>query len=405
MNRLREVAIVGVGESPLGEYPEYDSARLVRMAALAALSDAGIAVTDIDGILTTPTRVAGWPMPCGSIARELGIMPRYLATLDLAGASGTAMVHHAGMAIATGQCHTVLCVAGQNLLSNRQRDSAVQMMAGAGWAQPDIEAPCGPLVPSLYALVAQRHMHEYGTTEEQLAEVAVTLRANAVLNDNAHMRKPISMADVLGSRMITSPLHLLDCALVSDGAAAFVVTGADRARDLRRSPVRLLGQGYGYSHLYVGEYENVTQTGAVQAGADAFASAGVSPADIDVAELYDCFTITVIVELEDLGFCPKGEGGRFVADGNIRRDGKLPVTTHGGLLSAGHPGLAGGMFHVVEAVRQVRGEAGARQVDHPELALVHGNGGVIGVHCTRTLTLERLPSAPIYRSIVCGTPS
>jgi acetyl-CoA acetyltransferase len=228
-------------------------------------------------------------------------------------------------------------------------------------------------------------MHEYGTSPEQLAEVAVTMRANAALNDNAHMRKPISVADVLSSRMITSPLHLLDCALVSDGAAAFVVTGAQRARDLRAAPVRVLGQGYGYSHLYVGEYEHLTHTGAVQAGADAFATAGVSRSDIDVAELYDCFTITVIVELEDLGFCPKGEGGRFVADGHIRRDGSLPVTTHGGLLSAGHPGLAGGMFHVVEAVRQLRGEAGPRQLDAPKLALVHGNGGVIGVHCTLIL--------------------
>jgi len=233
--------------------------------------------------------------------------------------------------------------------------------------------------------VAQRHMHEYGTTPEQLAEIAVTLRNNAAQNENAHMRKPITSEDVLSSRMITSPLHLLDCALVSDGAAAFIVTGADRARDLRRVPVRLLGQGYGYSHLYVGEYENITHTGAVQAGADAFTSAAVSPADIDVAELYDCFTITVIVELEDLGFCPKGEGGRFVADGHIGRGGSLPVTTHGGLLSAGHPGLAGGMFHVIEAVRQLRGEAGPRQLDHPELALVHGNGGVIGLHCTLIL--------------------
>ena len=195
MSSLRVIAITGIGESPLGEYPQYDSAHLVRMAAQSAVDDAGLSWADVDGILTTPARVAGWAMPCGSIARELGIAPRYLATLDLAGASGTAMVHHAAMAIATGQCHTVLCVAGQNLLSNKQRDAAVQSMAGAGWAEASIEAPCGPLVPSLYALVAQRHMHEYATTPEQLAEVAVVLRANAARNDNAHMTKPISVQD------------------------------------------------------------------------------------------------------------------------------------------------------------------------------------------------------------------
>jgi len=190
---------------------------------------------------------------------------------------------------------------------------------------------------------------------------------------------------MLGSPMATSPLHVLDCALVSDGAAAVIVTRADRARDLRHKPVALLGQGYGYSHTYVGEHSDITTTGAVQSGREAFHQAGVTPADIDVAQLYDCFTITVIVELEDLGFCKKGEGGAFVEGGRIALGGQLPVTTHGGLLSAGHPGLIGGMFHVLEGVRQVRGEAGARQVPDAELVLVHGNGGIIGLHCTLIL--------------------
>jgi len=378
-------AIAGVGESPLGSVPGMGPLQLQRAAAQAALADAGLTLADVDGLLTTPIRVAQWAMPVGMVAQELGLRPGYLATLDVAGASGTAMVHHAAMAVATGQAHTVLCVAGQNQLSHASRGAAVQQMADAGWAHPQFEAPYGPLVPTLYALVAQRHMHEYGTTPEQLAEVAVAMRGHAALNPLAQKREPISVADVLASRMITSPLHLLDCAIVSDGAAAFVVTSRERAKDLRQTPVRLLGQGYGFTHAYIGEHDRIATTGAVQSGRDAFGSAGVGPQDIDIAELYDCFTITVIVELEDLGFCAKGEGGRFVEGGRIRLGGALPVTTHGGLLSAVHPGLAGGMFHVIEAVRQLRGEAAERQVPDAELVLAHGNGGIIGIHCTLIL--------------------
>ncbi|SHH65774.1 thiolase C-terminal domain-containing protein [Pollutimonas bauzanensis] len=372
--------IVGIGESAVGRVPHLDALGLQRMAALQALDDAGLSLCDVDGLLTTPVRVENWAMPCGVVSEGLGLRPRYLATLDVAGASGTAMAHHAAMAVATGQCETVLCVAGQNMLSFSSQGAAVQKLADAGWAHPEFEAPYGPLVPTLYALVAQRHMHEYGTTLEQMAEVAVTLRKHASLNPNAHKKELLSIADVMQSKTITSPLRMLDCAVVSDGAAAFIVTTPERARDLRQAPVRLLGHGYGHSHTYIGDYKNVTTTGAVQSGKDAFAMAGLAPADIDVAELYDCFTITVIVELEDLGFCAKGEGGRYVENGGIGLGGHLPVTTHGGLLSGGHPGLAGGMFHLLEGVRQVRHQAGARQVPGAEVALVHGNGGIVGLH-------------------------
>lgn len=373
-------AIVGIGESAVGRVPHLDALGLQRMAALAALEDAGLAFADIDGLLTTPIRVENWAMPCGVVSEGLGLNPRYLATLDLAGASGVAMAHHAAMAVATGQCETVLCVAGQNMLSFSAQGAAVQKLADGGWAHPKFEAPYGPLVPTLYALVAQRHMHEYGTTPEQLAEVAVTMRKHAALNPNAHKKDPLSVSDVLQSRMVTSPLHVLDCALVSDGAAAFIVTTPERARDLRQPPIKLLGHGYGHSHTYIGDYTNITTTGAVQSGKDAFGMAGLTPSDIDVAELYDCFTITVIVELEDLGFCAKGEGGHYVENGSIALGGRLPVTTHGGLLSAGHPGLAGGMFHLLEGMRQVRNQAGLRQVPGAEVALVHGNGGIVGLH-------------------------
>ncbi len=378
-------AIAGIGESRLGLVPDRSALQLQSDAARAALLDAGLKLSDIDGLITTPVRVANWGMPCGVVASHLGVRPSYLSTLDLAGASGAAMIHHAAMAVASGQCTTVLCVAGQNLLSNKSRSTAIQAMAESGGTHAQFEVPYGPLIPSLYALIAQRHMHEYGTTAQQMAQVAVTMRKHASLNPNAHMRDPLTVETVMSSRMITSPLKLLDCALVSDGAAAAIVTTPERARALRKPPVHLLGQGYGLSHSHVGEYRNLTRSGAVDSGRAAFASARLTPADIDVAELYDCFTITVIVELEDLGFCPKGEGGRFVADGHIGLSGSLPTTTHGGLLSAGHPGLGGGFFHVLEAVRQLRAEAGERQVSGAKVALAHGNGGAIAIHCTLIL--------------------
>ena len=382
---LLPIAIAGIGESRVGRVPNRTALQLQTDAATAALEDAGLKLSDIDGLLTTPVRVESWGMPCGVVANHFGIRPKFLSTVDLAGASGCAMIHQAALAIASGQAETILCVAGQNLLSNRSRADAVKSMAEGGSAHPQFEVPYGPLVPSLYALVAHRHMHEYGTTAEQLAEVAVTMRRHASMNPNAHKRELITVNDVLSSNLTTTPLHMLDCALVSDGAAAAIVTRIEHARDLRQPPVRLLGQGYGLSHSYVGDYMTLTTTGAADAGRTAFEKAGLKPADIDVAELYDCFTITVIVELEDLGFCPKGEGGRFVQGGRIALGGELPVTTHGGLLSAGHPGLGGGFFHVLEGVRQLRGAAGPRQVKDAEIALVHGNGGTVAIHCTLIL--------------------
>src|SRR3954469_19170800 len=215
-----QAAIVGIGESRVGSVPDRSALQLQADAAQAALADAGLKMSDIDGLLPTPVRVEHWKMPWGIVAHHLGVRAKYLSTVDIAGASGCGMIHQAAMAIASGQCETVLCVAGQNLLTHSTRASAVKSMAEGGSAHPQFEVPYGPLVPSLYALVAQRHMHEYGTTREQMAEVAVTIRRHASLTPNAHKRDPITVDDVLKSRMITSPLHVLDCALVSDGSAA-----------------------------------------------------------------------------------------------------------------------------------------------------------------------------------------
>ena len=381
----RQSVIVGVGESPLGKTPSLDALSLQRKAAHSALLDAGLELKDVDGLITTPLRVANWAMPCAMVAQGLGLIPKYLMTMDMAGASGCAMIHQAMMAIASGQCETVLCVAGQNLLSFSSNGKAIEKMADAGWSHPDYESPLGPLVPTLYALIAQRHMHEFGTSEQQMAKVAVSIRDHAIRNPLAFKRETIGVEDVLTSKMITSPLKVLDCAIITDGAAAFIVTTKERARDLKKIPVDLLGQGYGYSHTFIGETQCLTTTGAVHSGRDAFIRAQVDRKDIQVAQLYDCFTITVIVELEDLGFCKKGEGGAYVEEVGIGLNSVMPVTTHGGLLSCAHPGTAGGMMHVIEAVRQLRNEATDRQVPNARLALVHGNGGIIGLHCTLIL--------------------
>jgi acetyl-CoA acetyltransferase len=385
---IQQTAICGIGQSEVGRIAGRSALQLQGDAVQAALADAGLTLRDIDGLLTTPVRVEHWQAPAGAVANHLGINPHFMTTADLAGASGCAMVAQAVTAVATGQCTTALCVAGQNLLSFNSRAQAVKSMAESGSAHPQFEVPYGPIVPSLYALVAQRHMHEFGTTSEQLAEVAVAIRGHAALNPMAHKREPITMDDVLNSRMISTPLHMLDCAIVSDGAAALIVTTAERARDLKTKAPRLLGAGYGVRHSHIGETRDVCTTGAVESGKTAFAQAGLTPQDVQVAQLYDCFSITVLIELEDLGFCAKGEGGPFVEGGRVRHGGALPITTHGGLMSAGHPGVGGGLFHVLEAVRQLRGDAGDRQVANAEIALAHGNGGVMSVHCTLLMGKE-----------------
>ncbi len=377
--------IVGIGETRLGEIPDRTALQLQAMAARAAIADAGLRFADIDGVVALPMRTHPTMMPAATIAQYLGIAPDFVSTLDLAGASGVAMIQTAAQALQSGACRYVLCVTGQNLLSRRSRDDAIRQMAEGGAAHAQFEVPYGPLIPSLYALVAQRHMHEFGTTRAHMAEVAVAMRGHAARNPQAHKRVPITIDEVLAAAPVSSPFGVLDCSLVSDGAAAAIVTLADRAADLRQPPVAALGFGQGLSHVHIGEARTLTTTGALRSGRQAFAAAGLSPADVDVAMLYDCFTITVLIELEDLGFCAKGEGGDFVIDGRIRPGGALPVNTHGGLLSGGHPGLPGGFFHVTEAVRQLRGAAGPRQVPRARIGLVHGNGGIIGMHATMLL--------------------
>jgi acetyl-CoA acetyltransferase len=293
------------------------------------------------------------------------------------------MVMQAAALVEAGLCRHVLVVAGDNRLSGLSRDKAVAALAEVG--HPQFERPFGVTIPALYALVAQAYMHEYGATPEHLAAMAVASRTHATRNPKAQMRKPITVDDVLASRFIAEPLRLLDCCLISDGGAALVVSAADAAHDTAKRSVAVLGTGQKNTHEHLVAAPSLTEFGCRDSAAQAFGRAGVSPADIDVAEIYDSFTVTLLVELESIGFFQKGEAGPAALGGALDLGGRLPCNTHGGLMSYAHSGAAGGLFHVVEAVRQLRGEAEARQVPGAELGFVHGDGGILSAHCSLVL--------------------
>ena len=383
-----KVAIVGAADTEVGVVPNLSATQLYVKAAKLALEDAGITKADIDGLVTCTSFVEPFMYHAEMIAEYMQIFPRYCMTVPSGGGTTLAIMHHAASAIATGLCHTVLITMADSQVSGLSRDKAIEAMAQTG--HPQFERPYGPPIPAFYAMLARAHQHAYGTTDAQRAAVAVACRKHASLNPAAQMRKPITIDDVVNSRMIADPLHLLDCSLVSDGGAAIVMTSAERARDFRKRPVYLLGTGEGHSHEHISQALSLTASAAKEAGERAYAMAGLTPKDIDVAELYDCFTPVVIIELEDLGFCAKGDGGSFVEGGRIELGGELPINTHGGLLSHCHPGHPGSLFSVTEAARQLRGECGPRQVADAQIALVHGQGGIMSTHCTAILGSERV---------------
>ena len=359
--------------------------QLQTQAALAALDDAGLRMADVDGLATTGVE----RFSTAAMAEYWGMQPTWVCSTMEGGASFEFMVGAAVDAIRSRRCHVVLISYGSN-----QRTAAARRLGGIVQAHTpatQYETPYGVLSPlSLYALAAQRHFHEYGTTSEQLAEIAVAAREWALLNPKAYRygSGPITVEDVLASPMISTPLHRLDCCLVVDGGGAVVLTSLDRARDLRKAPVRVLGCGQSTTHITMSQIPDLTRTGAVDSGAGAFAEAGLGPGDIDVAELYDSFTITVLLSLEALGFCERGEGGPFVERGRIRPGGSFPLNTNGGGLSYCHPGMYG-ILLLVEAVRQLRAECGDRQVPGAEVALAHGTGGILSTHGTVILGVDR----------------
>jgi len=376
----RSVAIVVVGESECGKGTGLTVLQHQALAAKRALDDAGLSKNDVDAIMATD--VIG--LPSLQVAEYLGIKPQFTDTTITGGSAFEVLVEHAALAIAAGLCQVVLITYGSSLWSDRRR------LVGDGGVDPrmpaaQFEMPYGDLSPiAAYALAAMRHMHVFGTTGEQLAEVAVASRQWAMLNPKALLREPITTADVLQSPMIASPFHKLDCCLMTDGGGAVVITSSERARDLRNIPICVLGSGFFATHLTINQMEDVTTSGAVISGRRAFGMAGVSPRDIDVAQIYDSFTFSVVLAFEDLGFCKKGEGGHFVENGRTAPGGEVPTNTSGGGLSYTHPGALG-IFLIIEAVRQLRGECADRQVPNARLAVVHGIGGWLSAHATLIL--------------------
>jgi acetyl-CoA acetyltransferase len=376
----RSAAIVGVSESECGRGVSLTPLQHQALAANKALEDAGLRKSDVDAVLTTD--VIG--LPSLMVAEYLGIRPRFTDTTITGGSAFVVFVERAALAIAAGLCEVVLITYGSSLWSDRHRFSTASVDPRMPSAQ--FEFPYGDLSPiSAYSLAAMRHMHEYGTTSEQFAEVAVSSRQWAMRNPNALLREPITIADVIESPMVASPFHKLDCCLMTDGGGAVIVTSAEHAKDLRRPPVYISGSGFSATHMTIPQMQDLTISGAVESGRLAFARAGLAPKDIDVVEIYDSFTFSVILALEDLGFCDKGAGGQFVEGGRIGPGGSLPTNTSGGGLSYTHPG-AFGIFLVIEAVRQLRGECAERQVPDAQRALVHGIGGWLSTHATLILT-------------------
>jgi acetyl-CoA acetyltransferase len=367
------IAIVGAAESDIGSVAaDMSVIDLMAQGTVRALADAGLTLADVDGLFCATTQARTSAM---SFAEYLQKPDAYVDSTIVGGSSFEIHVAHAQAAIEAGLCSVAVVAYG-----------STQRSAGRKNASPrefnPYETPFKPFMPSTaYAMAANRHMHEYGTTREQLAEVAVAARKWAQLNPVAFDQRPLDIAGVLGAKMVSYPFTVRDCCLVTDGGGAIVLTSAARAKALKKPPVYVLGTGTSMTHASISNMPDLTRTGAIASGARAYQAAGLGPQDMDMAELYDAFTINTILFLEDLGFCKKGEGGGFVANGRIAPGGAFPVNTNGGGLSYCHPGMYG-LYLLIEAVRQIRGKCSARQVQKHDTAIVHGNGGVLSAQST-----------------------
>jgi acetyl-CoA acetyltransferase len=374
---MRRAVIAGIGHTDFGKLAGRTAWHLEAEAAAAALADAGLRPTDVDGLLTDPGPAQGILDGITPhflrLGAQLGLDPNYTGSELLGGAGSVAVVQRAALAVEAGQCDVCLCVYGDSPLSN----------AGSFEYGRGDEAAFGFFgAVGLHALAARRHMHRFGTRFEQLGEVAVAARAHAARTPHAQVRRPISLDDYLASDPLVEPLRKLDCCLVSDGAAAVLVTTEERARDLRSPGIPIIGHAQAHSLSTYTSPDHFDTLPAARCGPKAFAVAGLTADDIDVALLYDCFTIVVLLQLEDYGFCKKGESGAFVEGGRIGPGGSLPVNPSGGLLAEGY---GGGMLHVIEAVRQLRGAAGERQLPNARTALVSGHGLGMNTHATLVL--------------------
>lgn len=366
-------AIVGAAESDLGKVAEEMSPLdLMAQGTQRALADCGASLKDVDGLFCATAQAR---LSVLALAEYLGLQPAYIDSTIVGGSSFEYHVAHAAAAIALGLCNIAVVAYGSTQRSIGRRQASMREIN-------PYETPFRPFMPSsAYALAASRHMHQYGTTREQLAAVAVAAREWALLNPVAWEKKPLTIQEVLNARMVSYPFTVRDICLVTDGGGAIVITSAERARAFKKPPVYVLGCGQSITHNAISSMPDLTVTGAVASGKEAYAMAKLGPADVDAVELYDAFTLNTMLFLEDLGFCKKGEGGAFVSDGRIGPKGSLPVNTNGGGLSYCHPGMYG-LFVLIEAVRQLRGECGARQVKDCEVAIAHGNGGVLSSQST-----------------------
>lgn len=372
-------AIVGAAESDIGQVgPGYNVIDLMAQGITRALDDCGLGLKDVDGLISSCTQSRTSPL---NLAEYLGMSPRYIDGTIIGGSSFMFHIQHAMMAIEAGLCEVAVIAYGSTQRSIGRQNASVREIN-------PFETPYRPFLPSTaYALAASRHMHEFGTTREQMAEVAVAAREWALKNPVAWEKKPLTVAEVLAARMVSYPFTVRDICLVTDGGGAIVMVSPDRAKSLKKKPVYVLGQGQCITHANISSMPDLTVTGALESGRQAYAMAGLAPKDIDVLELYDAFTINTILFLEDLGLCKKGEGGAFVSGGRIAPGGSLPVNTNGGGLSYCHPGMYG-LFLLIEAVRQLRGECGDRQVKDAQTAIAHGNGGVLSSQSTVILGSE-----------------
>ncbi len=376
------IYIAGVAETPLGEVHDQTELSMVALAAREALDEAGMTLKDVDGIFVNYMGEEG----SVQVAEYLGIQPRYADSSDLGGAAFEAFVHHAMNAVSNGRCEVALICYASRQRTRRSRsmaprgddDSLTAQFQGAY----GLPSPIGH-----YAMIAARHMHQYGTTSEQLAEIAVAARKWAQKNPKAWKQDPLTIEDVLNSRMISTPLHRDDCCLVTDGGGAIIVTTQERARNAAKKAIRVLGAGESHTHWHISQMPDLTVSAGQVSGREAFGQAGITPADVDVLVPYDSFTITVLMALEDLGFCAKGEGGAFVEGGRLAPGGSLPAMTMGGGLSYNHPGALG-LLLLVEAVRQLRWEADGRQIEDAEIAVAHGVGGVFSTSGTVVLARD-----------------
>ncbi len=377
---MRNVMIAGIAEPVHGRIPNTTPMALHERLALQALDDAGLELRDVDTILTLAPRSDSYLIHAAAFAEYLGVAPPATLTLEGGGAAPAIMVDMARNIIEGGSAETVLIVSADMPLSVNTRDSYINTLADSGPVHPDIERPFGPSVPSLFGMVARAYMNEFGADEHDLGAVAMHDRAAAITHPNSHMRSPMDLGAYCASHMIADPLRLLDCSPVSDGGAAVVITSADRAGKGGKPPVRVIGAGFATTHLHLSAVPTLTSHGAGLALDRALIFAGRARGDIDIALVYDCFSIAMLINTEDLGFAVKGKAGAAFRDGEFERNGRIPVNTHGGLLSHGYPGRAAGIGNLIEAVVQLRGDAGTRQIPNAKMTMTHGMGGLFATH-------------------------